>query len=127
MVACQNKDTKNQLIQFNNDSTRIVVLVENKAAYYSMVQIQAEGGSLADLISVVQLVDESDSSSIEKEVTGTIFLKNNRVEFLPNSPFLIGRSYYVTTAVGSGFGGTNDMIRSSLNARGTNNYNTLKR
>lgn len=66
------------------------------------------------LVSVVQLIADDDSTGMEVVYPGTLEMKNDSLFFMPEQPFVKGKSYQVQTPVGSWFGGTDDVLKGDM-------------
>ncbi|MEE1884305.1 hypothetical protein [Pedobacter flavus] len=124
-TSCNNKEFKKDLIKFNSDSTAIVIDVVDNAVYNSLMQRKNEGETLTSIISVVEIENESDSLFFEKEILGSVELKNEQLIFTPNSEMRKGSTYNITTMLGSGLGGTKATWNQALNVRGGGIQGTL--
>lgn len=126
-TSCNNKEFKKDLIKFNSDSTAILIEIADNAVYNSLVQRKNEGETLTSIISVVEIENEIDSLFFEKEILGSVELKNEKLIFTPKSEMRKGSTYNITTMLGSGLGGAKATFNQALNVRGGGIQGTLTR
>ena len=65
-------------------------------------------------MSVSQIPAQNDTISLEKEWPGKLSLNNNALIFTPNTPFVKGNTYLVSTLINVQFLTTEKVLKSKL-------------
>ena len=64
------------------------------------------------LVSVLETPADDDSVSMEREWPGKLSMKEDNVVFMPDTPFLKGKTYLIETQLNMSFGDIEQMIKS---------------
>lgn len=114
VVSCSNK-SNTPIIKFSADSTSIVIKNIDEASWYQIKNIYRLNPDSANFISVLLTPNETDSLQTEKEIFGKINLKDDSILFVPQTPFLKGKSYLVESYIGVKFANGAKLFKGTLN------------
>ncbi|RZL39878.1 MAG: hypothetical protein EOP00_27360 [Pedobacter sp.] len=106
--SCSSERKASLAINFSPDSTAIIFSGLDEV---SLFRAKEQADSLSnELFSVIEMSAES----MEKEIVGKTFIKDNTLTFVPDSPLVKGKTYLVQTLLNSSFGKTADILKSDV-------------
>lgn len=79
------------------------------------------------LVSVLITPADDDSVTMEREWPGKLLMKEDKVVFTPDSPFLKGKTYLVETQLNMSFGDIEQVIKGQMKAGMKFHQQVLKR
>lgn len=116
--GCRFSSPEKQLhIGFTADRSAIMLSGIDEAGMMQLKHHLDEGQEIETLISVVQLIAEDDSTGMEQVCPGVLTVKKDQLLFIPEQPFVKGKSYQVQTLIGSRFGATGDILSGNVGSR----------
>ncbi|MCY1517818.1 hypothetical protein D9M68_525180 [compost metagenome] len=104
-------------ISFTADRSAIMLSGIDEVGMMQLKHYLDEGQETEALISVVQLIAEDDSAGMEQACPGILALKKGQLLFIPEQPFVKGKSYQVQTLIDSRFGATADILSGNVGSR----------
>ncbi|WAC41749.1 hypothetical protein [Pedobacter sp. SL55] len=108
--SCSLKKEKELAINFSTDSTAILFTGLDEV---SLFRAKEQTDSLLnELVTISEL--NKDRATQEIAITGTMLLKNDTLAFIPNTPFVKGKTYLVQTLLNSSFGKTEDILKGDV-------------
>ncbi len=114
LASCTSTNTKPVSVNFNTDSSKIVISNINAVA---LLQIKSNINSYAsyqNLVTVLQIPPQNDTISLEKECPGKLSLNNTALIFTPNTPFVKGNTYLISTLINVQFLTTEKILKSKI-------------
>lgn len=121
LFACNTTNNKSLLIKFSPDSTSILISNIDPVGLLQLKNNINTDTMYQKLVTVLITPSDDDSLTIEKEWPGGLSMKGNELEFKPDSPFVKGKSYLVSTMLNASFGSVEEIIKgqmgTSLNAQ----------
>lgn len=127
LCSCSEPKSKPLIIAFSSDSSKIVVKNINEAGIFQLKKNMNTDSSYQQLVTVLQTPIDNDSTVMEIEWTGKLSLKDNRLIFTPDLPFIKGKAYLVETILNSQFASGEDIIRGRVGTQIKPQQKTLKR
>ena len=107
-LSCSSEEQNELKINFSPDSTTIIFSGLDEV---NIFRAKEQMDSLAsELISVIETADDGR----EKPFTGKTIIEGNSLTFVPDTPFVRGRSYIVQTLLNSSFGKTTDVLKADV-------------
>jgi len=113
-------------IGFNRDSTAVLLGLD-QAGRLQAQDFLKRGQDTEALLSVVQLIDENDSTGMEQVYPGKLEIHQDSLLFIPDQPFQRGKQYLVQTMLGSSFGTTADVLKAEMGSAPKAQARTLTR
>ena len=114
-------------IGFTRDSTAVLLLGLDQGGRLQAQDFLKRGQDTGALLSVVQLIDEDDSSGMEQIYPGKVEIHQDSLLFIPDQPFQRGKQYLVQTMLGSSFGTTADVLKAEMGSAPKAQARTLTR
>jgi len=110
------KDTESKLLQIKFSADRSTILISNiePAALLQVKNNINTDTMYQKLVSVLETPGDDDSISIEREWPGKLTVKEDRVVFSPDSPFLKGKTYLVETQLNMSFATIEQMMKGKM-------------
>lgn len=110
LLSCSSNEQDSMQIDFSKDSTAIIFSgLDEVSAFRAKEQADS---IVKELISITEISKAEEG--LEKLVGGSINVKGNEITFIPDTPFVKGRSYLVQTLLNSSFGKTTDILKSDM-------------
>lgn len=107
-LSCSSQEQNELEINFSQDSSAIIISgLDEVNTFRAKEQTDSLTG---ELISVIETADEGR----EKPFTGKITIAGNSLTFVPDTPFVRGRSYMVQTLLNSSFGKTTAILKADV-------------
>ncbi|GGI22909.1 hypothetical protein [Pedobacter mendelii] len=113
IVSCSNTNNK-PIIKFSADSNSIVIKNIDDASLFEIKKAYQANIDSVNFISVLLTPGETDSLQDEKNILGKIILKNDSLVFLPQEPFLKGKTYLVESYIGVKFANGSKLFKGSI-------------
>jgi hypothetical protein len=107
--GCFFKNKQELSISFSKDSSGVIISGINEIDSYQLQQ-QLTIDSLKHLPGLVEIRDEQ----IDSLIVGEFFWLNNTLIFSPNTPFVKGSTYVITTVLNSSYGTAKDILIGNL-------------
>jgi hypothetical protein len=126
-LACNRSDNKLLSIQFSTDSSTIHLSNIESAALLKLKNNIKTDTMYQKLVSVLVTPADDDSVSMEREWPGKLTMKEDKVVFTPDSPFLKGKTYLVETYLNMSFGDVEQVIQGKMSTRMSFQQQVLKR
>jgi hypothetical protein len=126
-LSCNTTDNKALVIKFSADSSAVVISNIEAAALLHLKNSIKTDTSYQKLVSVLETPAEDDSVSMERECPGKLVVTGDNAVFLPDSPFLKGKTYLVETQLNMSFGDIEQMIKGNVRAKMNFQQQVLKR
>ncbi len=114
LYGCSSSNSKPLLITFSADSTNIELNNVDKVGLWRLHELKSSDSLLNELVVVLQVPSETDTSLKEMPLDGDVVLTDSNVVFQPAMPFLKGRQYLVITHLNAKFGDVGDMLSGKL-------------
>lgn len=127
LTACNTANNKPLSIHFSADSTKIIILGIAPAGLYEVKKGLQSDSAYQQLVSVLQTPADDDSVSIENKFPGKLTVTADSLIFIPNHPFIKGKSYLVQTIVNTQFASANDIIKNNVGHKVKPQQQVLKR
>lgn len=127
LFACNTTNNKSLLIKFSPDSTSILI---SNIAPVGLLQLKNNINTdtmYQKLVTVLITPTDDDSLTMEKEWPGRLSMKGEALEFKPDSPFVKGKSYLVSTVLNASFGNAEKIIKGRMGTSLTAQEQVLKR
>ncbi|MFC3561733.1 hypothetical protein [Pedobacter jamesrossensis] len=112
-MSCSNKNNA-PVIKFSADSNSIVIKNIDEASLFQVKNAYRTNSDSVNFISVLLTPNETDSLQTEKEVSGKINLIGDSVLFIPETPFLKGKTYLVESYVGVKFADGGKLFKGTI-------------
>lgn len=126
LTACNTANNKPLSIRFSVDSTKIIILGIAPAGLYEIKKGLESDSAYRQLVSVLQTPDD-DSLSVETVFPGKLTVTADSLIFIPNHPFIKGKSYLVQTIVNAQFASATDIIKNNVGHKVKPQQQVLKR
>lgn len=115
LVSCSSANNKPVLIGFSSDSTSIEFRGIDPAGLLQVRNTPHIDTAYSNVISVVQVPLEVDSTGIELPVPGKVRVTDSMIIFHPSMPFVHGRDYLVISYLNARFGNPAMIFSGKLN------------
>lgn len=125
--SCKNTDNKSLQIKFSKDSSSILISNIEAAALLQLKNNIKTDTSYQKLVSVLETPADDDSVSMEREWPGKLGMIDDNVVFVPDTPFLKGKTYLVETKLNMSFGNIEQMIKGNVRVKMNFRQQILKR
>lgn len=114
LCACNRTNNKSLLIKFSADSTSILISNIEPVGLLQLKNNINTDTMYQKLVTVLITPADDDSLTMEKEWPGKLKLKGDELEFIPDSPFVKGKSYLISTLLNASFGKAEEIIRGGM-------------
>jgi hypothetical protein len=114
LLACSSANNKPLLIDFSADSTSIIFNHIDQTGLLQLQTLKNGDSSFNNLISVLQIPSERDSTLKELPLEGKVMVTDSTLVFIPDTPFIKGRDYLVITHLNARFGSIEKMLKGEL-------------
>lgn len=121
--SCSSKKEKELAINFSTDSTCILFTGLDEV---SLFRIKEQTDSLLNDLIIISELNE-DAAAQEVAIKGKMLLQNDTLAFIPNTPFVKGKTYFIQTLLNSSFGKTEDVLKADVGKTVKKRERTLKR
>lgn len=114
LFACNPTNNKPLLIKFSSDSSSILI---SNIATTGLLQLKNNintDTTYQKLVTVLITPAEDDSVTMEKEWPGQLRMKGDELEFVPDSSFVKGKHYLVTTIINVSFADAEKVIKGGM-------------
>src|SRR5215217_2453271 len=111
MSACNNADTVPLSIGFSADSSSVLVSNIDAAALLQLKNNIKTDTMYQKVLSVLETPAEDDSITMEREWPGKLNMTGENLVFVPDSPFVKGKTYLVETYLNMSFGDVEQAIQ----------------
>jgi hypothetical protein len=115
LVSCSSANNKPVLIGFSSDSTSIEFRGIDPAGLLQVRNTPHIDTAYSNVISVVQVPLEADSTGIELPVPGKVRVTDSMIIFHPSMPLVHGRDYLVISYLNARFGNPAMIFSGKLN------------
>jgi len=95
LVSCSSANNKPVLINFSDDSTKIIFSDIQPAGLLQIRNTPGIDTAYKGILSVLQTPSDDDSLSMEKPVPGKVEITDTSIVFVPLKPFTRGNSYLI--------------------------------
>lgn len=102
------------MIEFSSDSAAVVFSHIDQSGLLHLQQSGADSDVLKSLVSVLETPTEQDTAFVERTVNGKFRITDSTLVFIPEYPFVKGRSYLVTTHLNARFGDVKMLLKGDL-------------
>jgi hypothetical protein len=127
LFSCKYTDNKALQIKFSADSSSILISNIESAALLQLKNNIKTDTMYQKLVSVLITPADDDSVTMEREWPGKLLMKDDKVVFTPDSPFLRGKTYLVETQLNMSFGDIEQVIKGQMNTGMKFQQQVLKR
>ncbi|RYF11895.1 MAG: hypothetical protein EOO42_20770 [Flavobacteriales bacterium] len=114
IIGCSEANNEPVQIAFSNDGAKIYISKINDVALYQLKRNIATDSAYQNLVAVLQTPAEDDSTTMEKEISGKLAMQGDSLTFIPDTPFVKGKSYMVETIINTQFAGAKDILTSKV-------------
>lgn len=127
LTACDTTNNKPLYIGFSADSTKIVVSGITAAAGYEIKKSLQANSAYQQLVSVTQIPADNETLAMEIDCPGKLMLSGDSLFFIPNQPFVKGKSYLVQSIINAKFATATEIIKAKVGHRVKAQQQVLKR
>ena len=117
LISCSPANNKPVMIKFSADSSAVIFSGTEPAGLLQLRNTPGIDTAFSDVISVVELPDENDSTGIERACSGVITVADSTIIFKPFKSFVKGKSYQVVSYLNARFGDAGMMLTGKLDHR----------
>ena len=115
LMSCSLANNKPLSIQFSSDSTSIVFSDIDPAGLWQIKNRPGIDTAHADVVSVLEMSSDDDSSGIEHNVAGKLVITDSNLVFKPVKSFISGKNYLVISYMNVKFASNQRIISGQLN------------
>lgn len=116
LFACNSTNNKPLLIKFSSDSSSILISNISTAGLLQLKNNINTDTTYQNLVTVLITPSEDDSVTMEKQWPGKLKMRGDELEFAPDSPFVKGKSYLVSTIINVSFANAEKVIKGGMGA-----------
>jgi len=102
------------MIRFSPDSNALVFTGVDPAGLYQLKNTPNIDTAYSDIISVLELPSEDDSTGVEQSFAGKVVVGDSVIVFHPHVSFAKGKSYLVISFLNAKFGNAGMMLTGKL-------------
>ncbi len=111
--SCSNNSNA-PVIKFSADSSSIVIKNIDEASLFQVKNAYHTNPDSVNFISVLLTPNETDSLQNEEYIAGYTKLQGDSVLFVPEEPFLAGKSYLVESYIGVKFADGGKLLKGTI-------------
>jgi len=127
LFACNTIKDEHLLIDFSVDSSAIVITNITPSGLLQLKNHLETDSAYQKLVTVLQTPTDNDSTGMEINWPGKLFLKKDQLVFSPDTPFAKGKSYLVETILNSRFASAKEILKSEVGHAVKSQQQILKR
>lgn len=114
LAGCSKANNEPVLISFSKDSSQIYISKINEVGLYQIKKNIGVDSAYQSLVSVLQTPAENDSTTMEKEINGRLWMLGDILVFTPDTSFIKGKTYLIETVINTEFASTKDILTSKV-------------